>query len=124
MKNSGLGSKKLCLGGGGANFTCWDWQQFVGRFGLLETKSALRIRKIKNPSEVIYTACVLMQYWSGLYPGDAEEMIETSVQAMIKAAIQILEKKQRAQGARLMLTAGNADHDEEEEQKDPEPSKK
>jgi hypothetical protein len=31
---------------------------------------------IKNPSEIIFSACMFMKYWAGLYTGDEQEMIK------------------------------------------------
>jgi hypothetical protein len=31
---------------------------------------------IKNPSEIILSACVLMRYWTCLYAGEEREMIK------------------------------------------------
>jgi hypothetical protein len=45
-------------------------------------------------------------------------VIETGVQAMINAAVQILEKKQKGHSTRLMLMSGEARRDEDDVGKD------
>jgi hypothetical protein len=81
---------------------------------LARNKIFFENKSIKNPGEVFFSSCGLMQYWSGLYPGDAQEVIETRVQVMINEVVQILEKKQKGCGARLMLMPGEASRDEDE----------
>jgi hypothetical protein len=63
-------------------------------------------KQIKNPSEVIYSACLFMRYWSGLYPDDTQEMIKEGVQTMLKTAIKILEQNRDGQVPRMLLPAG------------------
>jgi hypothetical protein len=37
---------------------------------------------IKTPSEIIFSACMLMKYWVGLYVGEEQEMIKKGAETM------------------------------------------
>jgi hypothetical protein len=67
---------------------------------------------VKGPNEIIFSACFFMNYWAGLYPDDAQEIIKKGVQSMIQAAIKLLGKPRETQGSRLLLTSGEEEDDQ------------
>jgi hypothetical protein len=78
---------------------------------LARNKLCFEKKNIKNPAELVFSAGMLMRYWSGLYPGDAQEVIETGVPAMISAVVQILEKKQKGCVTRMKIMSKDAPRD-------------
>lgn len=51
-------------------------------------------------------ACVLMNYWAGLYASDDKKAIEDGVETMLKIAVKLLAKKSRTDVDRA-LEEGN-----------------
>jgi hypothetical protein len=71
-------------------------------------------KEFKNPCEIIFLACLFIRYWSGLYIGVRQELIEKGVQMMIRVAMKILEKKASTSAPRLLLTASEAADEEQD----------
>jgi hypothetical protein len=71
----------------------------------------------KNPCEIIFLTCLFIRYWSGLYIGVCQEMMEKGVETMIRVAMRILKKKSLTPVLRMMLTEGDAT-DEEQNKED------
>jgi hypothetical protein len=47
------------------------WLRFAGLFGMQETEVVLIKKPIKHPSEIFYSICFFLRYWSGLHAGEA-----------------------------------------------------
>jgi hypothetical protein len=73
----------------------------------------------KNPCEIVFLACLFIRYWSGLYTGVHQEMIEKGVQTMIRVAMRILEKKPSTSAPRLLLTEGDTSDEEQDKEDGP-----
>jgi hypothetical protein len=56
---------------------------------------------LRNPLEILCSACVYMRYWVGLYLVVTKEVIEERVDLMLQTTIKLLGKK--AKTARLTL---------------------
>jgi hypothetical protein len=70
-------------------------------------------KEFKNPCEIIFLACLFIRYWSGLYTGVRQELIEKGIQTMIRVAMKILEKASTS-APRLLLTASEAADEEQD----------
>jgi hypothetical protein len=110
--SSGHGSRELSLGVEdvymlGLAAVCWATRT---------TRNSICFEKTecRNPCEIIFLACLFMRYWSDLYLGVKQEMIEKGVQTMIRMAMRVLEKKPPAPAPRLMLTKEDATDDEQD----------
>jgi hypothetical protein len=54
-------------------------------------KTCFNKKSIKNPKEAIYSACLFMHYWAGLYQ-DEKDMIKEGVDLLMKAALGVKER--------------------------------
>jgi hypothetical protein len=50
-------------------------------------------KNIKNPIEIIFSACSFMQYWTGLQSLDTQKAIDEGVNLMLKTAFKLLGKQ-------------------------------
>jgi hypothetical protein len=57
---------------------------------------------IKNPNEVIFSACLFMQFWAGLFKGDMYEKVKPGVDMLMKTALNVGRKSSTATGRRLI----------------------
>jgi hypothetical protein len=74
MINSGCGLRKPCRVVG--KFICWAiWKA--------RNKLCFEKKPIKGPVEIMFSDCALMKYWVGLYPEDAQKMINAGVETML-----------------------------------------
>jgi hypothetical protein len=73
-------------------------------------------KMIKNPSEIILSACVLMRYWACLYAGEEREMIKG--ETMLRMAIRILVEKSVAQAPKLLTMGQDKDSPERKDDQD------
>jgi hypothetical protein len=53
----------------------------------------LKKKNIKNPIEIILSACFFMQYWTGLQSLDTQKAIDEGVNLMLKTAFKLLGKQ-------------------------------
>jgi hypothetical protein len=44
---------------------------------------------IRNPNEVILSACLFMQIWAGLFKGDMQDKVKTGVDVLMKTTLNI-----------------------------------
>jgi hypothetical protein len=65
----------------------------VGQFEKLEIELVLKKKNIKNPIEIIFSACSFMQYWTGLQSLDTQMAIDEGVNLMLKTAFKLLGKQ-------------------------------
>jgi hypothetical protein len=49
-------------------------------------------KPIKNPGEIMFAACAFMKYWAGLYPEEAQRLINNGVEVMMRTALKLLGK--------------------------------
>jgi hypothetical protein len=91
------------------------WALWLARNNLCFEK-----KRINNPSEIIYSACTFMDYWSGLYPDDTQVLNKKGVQVMIQAVVKILGKSRERQGQKLLLLTETEEDKEESEDGDQE----
>jgi hypothetical protein len=90
---------------GGVTAQFWDWIEKalpgggVAMLGLaaicwatwkLRNMACLEKKNIKSPGEILFYACALMQYWTGLYPEGTQKMIATGVELMMKTCFDCL----------------------------------
>jgi hypothetical protein len=68
MRSIGLGYHLPCQGV--KEFSWLDWLQSVGQSRKAGIGFALRKKHLKNPSELLFSACALLRYWSGLQAED------------------------------------------------------
>jgi hypothetical protein len=68
-------------------------------------------RNIKSPSDILFYACALMQYWVGLYPEDTQKLIATRVELMMKTVLCLLRKPGRPKPLQLLGEAGEDKED-------------
>jgi hypothetical protein len=74
---------------------------------------------IKNPIEIIFSACALMHYWAGLYPEETQRLIKEGVDLMMKTAIKLIGSKERPHGVPALQGGGHeATRGDEDEEKD------
>jgi hypothetical protein len=71
---------------------------FLGQYGKQEKGRALRKKLIKHHIEIIFSACIFMQYWVGLYPEEAQKLIRDGVDLMMKTVIKLIRSKWNWQG--------------------------
>lgn len=57
--------------------------------------------QIKNPHDIIFSACLFMRYWSGLYPDGDQDLIKEGVETVMQTSIELLKKTHEAQVARI-----------------------
>jgi hypothetical protein len=69
-----------------------------------------RKKHIKLPNDIMFSACMFMKYWAGLYPDESQSAIEAGVEIMMKTAINVM-KSQEVQRAPRRITgdAGRGD---------------
>jgi DNA-directed RNA polymerase specialized sigma24 family protein len=70
---------------------------------------------IKNPSEMLYSACIFMQYWAGLYPEDIQNTITAGVEIMMRTAINILEKQPERKTTRRITDGRELETEQDED---------
>jgi hypothetical protein len=66
---------------------------FLGQYGKQEKGRALRKKLIKHHIEIIFSACIFMQYWVGLYPEEAQKLIRDGVDLMRRTVIKLIRSK-------------------------------
>jgi hypothetical protein len=62
-------------------------------------------KPIKSPLDVLYSGCVFLQYWAGLYSEKMKPMIMAGVETLISIATKIA-KKEEQDGRRCIEPAG------------------
>jgi hypothetical protein len=69
-----------------------------------------RKKHIKLPNDIMFSACMFMKYWAGLYPDESQSAIEAGVEIIMKTAINVM-KSQEVQRAPRRITgdAGRGD---------------
>jgi hypothetical protein len=55
-------------------------------------KTCFDKKTIRNPKEVIYSACTFMHYWAGLYQDEMKDKIKEGADTLMKVAISIKER--------------------------------
>jgi hypothetical protein len=69
----------------GLSAVCWAiWK--------CRNKVCFENKALKNPSVILHSACSFMRYWAGLHPAGLQEMINSGVDLLAKAAVKILGK--------------------------------
>jgi hypothetical protein len=117
MSNSGLGLLKLYLEE--IKYICSGLLLYAGPFGKQETEHALKKKLIKNPIEILFSACAFIRYWAGLYPEETQKLIQEGVDLMMKTAIKLIGKKEETQGVPALQGGEHeATGHAEDEQKD------
>jgi hypothetical protein len=53
-------------------------------------KSCFEKKLIKDPSDIIESACSFMMYWAGLYSDETQVVIRSGVETMLSTAFRIL----------------------------------
>jgi hypothetical protein len=76
----------------------------------------LRKKSIKNPDEILYSACSFMRYWTGLYTENTQQVINEGVDLMLRTTIKLLGKQNKK--PRLKLTNGRTSIEESEDHED------
>jgi hypothetical protein len=67
----------------GLSAICWAiWKA--------KNKVCFEKKVLKNPLEIIISACALMCYWAGLYSESPQKMIKDGVNLMMKTAIRLI----------------------------------
>jgi hypothetical protein len=85
MSNSGLGSEEPSVGGVGLNV--WPCSGLLG-----DSRVCFEKIQIKNPYELIFSACLFMHYWIGLYATEDQAMIRAGVETMMTISMEMLKK--------------------------------
>jgi hypothetical protein len=62
-------------------------------------------KPIKSPLDVLYSGCVFLQYWAGLYSEKMKPMIMAGVETLISTATKIA-KKEEQDGRRRIEPVG------------------
>jgi hypothetical protein len=52
---------------------------------------------------VVYSACLFMHYWAGLYKGDMQEKTKVGADIMMKVALGIREKPSMEPGRKMIM---------------------
>jgi hypothetical protein len=73
----------------------------------------LEKKPIKNPGEVIFSACAFMKYWAGLFPEESHNLVAVGTDLMMKMTKSILDGRQPIKKIKL-LTAEDARMDNQE----------
>jgi hypothetical protein len=73
-------------------------------------------KPIKDPVEIMFSACSCMCYWAGLYSEDMQSMISAGVETMMRAAIRIMRRQVRPSPLRITSEESRIDEKEDEEQ--------
>jgi hypothetical protein len=96
--------RRALKGGGGG---------VVGQSGHRKNKICFDKILIKNPYELIFSACLFMKYWAGLFAAVDLDMVKARVDVMLRISTEIRKRCQELQGPRLLLSGGSI-RDEEE----------
>jgi hypothetical protein len=92
IKSALLGGEHVYMLGVAA--ICWAiWKA--------RNKTCFEKKHIKNPIEIIYSACSFMHYWTGLYQEDTQQAISEGIELMLRAAVKLLGRQTKR--LRLML---------------------
>jgi hypothetical protein len=75
---------------GEINITCLGCQLSAGQSGSAGIKCVLK--KNKNPSVILHSACSFMCFWAGLHSEEAREAINYIVDLLTKVAVKILRR--------------------------------
>jgi hypothetical protein len=70
---------------------------------------------IKNPNEVIFSACLFMHFWAGLFKGDMKEKVKAGAEVLMNVAVSIGERSSLNSARRLISDGRTQDHDSSEE---------
>jgi hypothetical protein len=70
---------------------------------------------IKNPNEVIFSTCLFMKFWAGLFKGDMQDKVKTGVDVLMKTTLNIERKSSLATGRRLISDGHVQDPDDSED---------
>jgi hypothetical protein len=111
MNSSGSGLRVLWPGGDmlGLAEICWAiWKA--------RNKVCLGKKLIKDPVEIIFSACSYMFYWAGLYSEDMQSMISAGVETMMWAAIRIMRRQARPTPVRITCEEHMIIEEEEDEE--------
>jgi hypothetical protein len=73
---------------------------------------------IKHPYELIFSACQLMQYRTGLYATVDQAMIRNGVATMMKITTELLKKNQMTQAPRRITQGDDTESAEMDEEED------
>jgi hypothetical protein len=73
-------------------FAAVFWDIWKGRNELCFGK-----KLIKNPIDIIFSACIFMRYWVGLYPEDTQQMIREGVDLMTRTALKLIGERTLSQ---------------------------
>jgi hypothetical protein len=69
-------------------------------------------KDLKDPSDIVFSACVFMRYWAGIYSEEAQAMINAGVESMMRTVLLILRKQSVAP---RRIEAGSSRFVEEED---------
>jgi hypothetical protein len=86
---------------------CWGLHPYAG-----EIRHVLKRKTLRFLADILFYACVLTQYWAGLYPEDTQKMIAAGVELMMKTALHLLGKKGRPRSV-LMLKDVSEDKEDD-----------
>jgi hypothetical protein len=64
---------------------------------------------IKNPSVILFSACSLMRYWTGLHSVEAQEVINSRVDLLAKTIVKILGRMKDARSTPALTGANHED---------------
>jgi hypothetical protein len=86
---------------------CWSiWKA--------RNRTCFEKKHINCPSEVLYSACIFMRYWAGLYLEETQKMINAGVDLMMKTVMRLLGKQDG--GATTLLVKDATEDDEEKDE--------
>jgi hypothetical protein len=63
-----------------------------GRAGA-DNRLCFEKKTVKDPSDIIFSACVFIPYWAGLYLEESQAMINAGVETMIQTTLLILRRQ-------------------------------
>jgi hypothetical protein len=83
---------------------CWDtW--------ICRNKACFKNRIIKNPCEILFSACAFMCYLAGLYP-EAQKLIKAGVEVMMQMTLKLLGKEEAGHSQQALQGADTEDEDD------------
>jgi hypothetical protein len=79
----------------------------------------LRKKQIKNPNELLFSACAFLRYWAGLERDeDQRQLINAGVDLMMRTAMKLLGKKEEPKTVLAIEGAPSEGEDRDHEQND------
>jgi hypothetical protein len=72
-------------------------------------KTCFEKKLIRDPCDIMFSACSFIHYWAGLYSEETQVVIRSGVETMMRTAFRILGGRARP-AAPLMIMEGTAGH--------------